>query len=138
MAGKPKVWCSNASQDMRIRLGLHRYFVRRIPQHIGRARKRGGEFPQDWIIGIRVDEPGDDCKEHLQPCALVGENFASKEVHGLNAVGTFVERDDTCVTKMLFDLVIHDIAMSTKDLYCQAGTFDGDVAAECFNDRSNQ
>ncbi|MNT16885.1 hypothetical protein D3C72_1520110 [compost metagenome] len=117
---------------------MHQDFLRGIPQHTDGPGKGACEFPRGRIVGMSLDEFRDDCKEHLQPCAMVHEDFASEEIHGLNAVRAFVERDNARVTKMLLDLVFHDIAMPTKDLHGQAGAFDGEVAAECLNDRCHQ
>src|SRR5690554_2110533 len=93
---------------------------------------------QGGVAGVCFDEGGYVLYEQFVQLTLTGNDLAAHQVHGLDAVGAFVDLGDAAVAYQLLLAPFADEAVATKDLLADDGGVQAAVGQEGFGDGGQQ
>ncbi|MNG03244.1 hypothetical protein D3C85_1536490 [compost metagenome] len=66
-----------------------------------------------------IEKGGDGVHESSQQLAPTHRQLTSHKVHGLDAIGAFVEGNNANIAYQLLHSVLTDVAMAAKDLHAE-------------------
>src|SRR5690554_5887421 len=109
-----------------------------VRQALNSSRQRLKVRLEGGVAGVCFNEGGYVLYEQFVQFALAADDFTTHQVHGLDAVGAFVDLGDAAVAYQLLLAPLADEAVATEDLLTDDGGFQAAVGQEGLGDGGQQ